>query len=108
MKQLIKKIAIGASLLAPTAFAQRSVPQVPISTTNDIFNLIDRILNVAASLFFTVAVFFIFWAGWLYLNGANNEENLGKAKNQLIYAAIAIFVGLIAFSFPRLIENFVR
>ncbi|HEY4500043.1 MAG TPA: hypothetical protein VJH70_02915 [Candidatus Paceibacterota bacterium] len=109
MKQLIKKIAAGAALLAPTAFAQnRAVPQVPISSTNDIFNIIDRVLNLAATLFFTVAVFFIFWAGWLYLNGASNEENLGKAKNQLIYAAVAIFVGLIAFSFPRLIENFVR
>lgn len=106
MKQFIKKIAIVASAFAPTAFAQRAVPQVPITDTNQIFNIIDRILNFAATLFFSVAVFFIFWSGYLYLK--SDEESIKAAKNQLIYAAVAIFVGLIAFSFPRFIENFVR
>ena len=97
MKNLIK-IGIALSLLAPLAgFAQGGITPVnPLSEQTNIITIIDRVSQWALGLLLVLAAVFIIYAAYLYLTAAGNEENVGKAKNVIIYAAIAIAVGLLS------------
>ena len=97
MKNLIK-IGIALSLLAPLAgFAQGGITPVnPLSEQTNIITIIDRVSKWALGLLLVLAAVFIIYAAYLYLTAAGNEENVGKAKNVIIYAAIAIAVGLLS------------
>ena len=64
--------------------------------TQRLINIINRLTNWLLGLLITLAVVFIIYAAYLYLTAAGNEENVGKAKNVIIYAAIAIAVGLLS------------
>ena len=97
MKNLIK-IGIALSLLTPLAgFAQGGITPVnPLSEQTNIITIIDRVSQWALGLLLVLAAVFIIYAAYLYLTAAGNEENVGKAKNVIIYAAIAIAVGLLS------------
>ena len=97
MKNLIK-IGITLSLLAPLAgFAQGGITPVnPLSEQTNIITIIDRVSQWALGLLLVLAAVFIIYAAYLYLTAAGTEENVGKAKNVIIYAAIAIAVGLLS------------
>ena len=97
MKNLIK-IGITLSLLAPLAgFAQGGITPVnPLGEQTNIITIIDRVSQWALGLLLVLAAVFIIYAAYLYLTAAGNEENVGKAKNVIIYAAIAIAVGLLS------------
>lgn len=111
MKKLTQKIVSAALLALPMlGFAQApSSPRVTtITSVQDIFDIIQTIINWLAATFFAVAVIFIFYAAYLYLTAAGDPEKLTKAKNQLIYSIVAIAIGLIAFSVTTIVSNFIR
>jgi len=113
MKSLTKKIIAASLLVVPlvslaAAPTPAGVPQVQLTDPNQIFRILQSVVNWVAAVFFTVAVLFIFYAAWLYLGAAGDPEKLGKAKDQLIYSIVAIAIGLIAFSVTQIVENFIK
>ncbi len=115
----IKKVAAVASVAfllgAPmVGFAQQTIPcpggncppQVNITSVDRIFQIIRNIVGYIQALFWIAATLFIFYAAYLYLTAAGDPEKVGVAKNQLIYAVIAIAIGLVAFSVPTIIGTF--
>ncbi|MBI5306396.1 hypothetical protein HZB04_02340 [Candidatus Wolfebacteria bacterium] len=105
---MIKKIAIiSLGLLPLLAFAQPTVPTVTgLSSYAGITGTIDKLANWMLGILVAVATVFFIYAGFLYLVGAGDEEKLGAAKNYIIYAVIAIAVGLLSKTITAFLQSF--
>jgi len=116
-----KKLAgiLGFILVAsPTAlvFAQGQIPVVqpplgeqgPIQRPEEAIDLLRKVLVWLATIFWILAVIFIFWAALNYLTARGDQEKADKAKKMLWYAIIAIAIGLMAYAIPTFVENFLR
>ena len=86
---------IGLPILA---LAQTGVqtPPTPITSIEGVFRVINTLINWVFTILLVVAVFFIMMAAFSYLGSAGEPEKVTEAQNKLIYAAVAIGVGLIA------------
>jgi hypothetical protein len=85
-------------IVAPTA--EVNGVRVPIATGEQV---LQNILNTAYFIMGIIAVIVIVIAGFTYATSAGDSGKLTKAKNQILYAVVGIFVVLSAF----VITNFV-
>lgn len=97
-------VALGAN--EPKFADVPTDPNAPIKTPANITNLVNEILFWFSTIFWIAAVGFVFYAAYLYLTGGGSDEKLKQAKKQLLYAVIAIAVGLMAQGLPALIKAF--
>ena len=114
----MKKIfsALVSSLVLPaTALAQAvppgiptNIPQTNITRFEDILVIISRVVGWIQALFFLAATVAIFYAAYLYLTAAGDEEKFKKAKDQFIYAVVAIAIALLSGIVPTIIGNFLQ
>ncbi|OGG43236.1 hypothetical protein A3G50_01085 [Candidatus Jorgensenbacteria bacterium RIFCSPLOWO2_12_FULL_42_11] len=86
---------IGLPILA---LAQTGVqtPPTPITSIEGVFRVINTLTNWIFTILLIIAVFFIMMAAFAYLGSAGEATKVAEAQNKLIYAAVAIGVGLIA------------
>ena len=63
--------------------------------------LFANITNFVAGTIGTLSFLFFFYAGYLYSLGAQNEENIAKAKKIIIGAVLGIMLALAAFAFTN-------
>lgn len=109
-------LASAAALLAAPFLAGAQAPiyvpppttSGPVSSAGGIVNLINQILFWVATIFWIAAALFIFYAGLLYLTAGGDAEKITKAGHQLLYAVIAIVIGLMAYGLPLLLANFLK
>lgn len=80
----------------------------PIQNIDQGIDLFRQILTWFAIIFWIAAALFVFYAAFLYLTAAGNEEQVKKASSQLLYAVIAIAVGLMAYGLPAFVDTFLR
>ena len=59
-------------------------------------------------IFFVIAVLMILFAAFTYLTAAGNEEKVKKARDSIIYAAVAVAVALLAVGFEQIIRTFLE
>lgn len=64
----------------------------------DLKELIKTILNFALGFLGFVATIMVIYGGILYVTSAGNDDNVGKAKKILLYAAIGIVLIMISFA----------
>jgi len=76
------------------------------SDTGGLLDVLGSVVKWVYTIFFIVAVLFIIFAAFNYLTGAETPDKIKSAHSQLIYAAIAIAVALLAVSFQLIIGNF--
>ncbi len=108
--KIIKDSLYGFGLLgflslnfAPlTAVAQDS----PVKSVNDVIRVLNDIVGWAYKIFFIVAVMFVIFAAYKFLFAQEDPEKIKSAKNQVIYAVIAIIIALLAISFDVIIKDF--
>jgi len=72
------------------------LPDNPLNDPKDILRTIHRVANWMFSFLIILAVIFILIAAFNYLTGAGSDEKIKKAHKMLLYAAIAVAVGLLA------------
>jgi undecaprenyl pyrophosphate phosphatase UppP len=119
MKSLKVKIAalsiipvISLLLIAPMNFANGQVGDIPgvqrvgPTTVGGLVDVLRNVVRWVYIIFFVLAVMFILFAAFNYLTAGGEAEKISKAKNQLIYAIIAIVVALLAVGFETIIRNF--
>ena len=82
------------------------VPTSPITSSQQLLDVLPTIVKWVYTIFFVVAVLFILLAAFNYLTAAGNAEKVKSAHQQLMYAAIAIAIGLIAVSASVIIADF--
>lgn len=104
------RIAVVGALFAVSmfstfeAFAQGGItPQQPISS-GSINTVINNVVNWVLGLLLVVAVLYILWAAFLFLQSGGKEEDITKAKKYIQYAIIAIVVAALAKAIVEIIK----
>ena len=75
--------------------------------TLDIGDTISKVTNWLLGLLIALSLLFVVYAAFLYLLGGQDEANIGKAKNIIIYAAIAIVIGLGAKALETIVTSII-
>jgi len=86
MKRILAIVLVGISPII--ALAQAYSPNQGVS---GLFNFAGGILNRAVPLIIALAVVYFIWQVFRYAVAAN-EEDKGKAKTQMIWGIVGIFV----------------
>ncbi len=114
MKSVIKKIEtaaiVGLSLLPFSGFAVGVLNEPPTEAFNSfqqVVNIVGKLLGWIYTIFFVVAAIIIVLAAFNYLTSGGDEEKVKTAKQQFIYAIVAIAVALIATAVQYVVQNLV-
>lgn len=107
---------VGLSLLTNVAVGQGlSNPNIPgvttvgrVSTVGSLVDTVRFIVRWVYIIFFVIAVLMILFAAFTYLTAAGNEEKVKKARDSIIYAAVAVAVALLAVGFEQIIRTFLE
>jgi hypothetical protein len=81
----------------------------PIAPVTSLMAVGQTLCNVTNWLFYfliILAVIFIIIAAFKYLTAGGNEDNVKAASHMLLYAVIAIIVGIVAKAVPGLVGSF--
>jgi hypothetical protein len=73
--------------------------------TGNVQEQVGNILNWVFYFFIVLAVVFILIAAFSYLTAGGDEQKITKAKNELIYAIIAVVIAVLAKSIVALIAG---
>lgn len=115
LQSKIIAVILGVSVIMPLASVVYAQPSTGISlpgantnitTVSGLVDILRGVVRWVYILFFIIAVLFIIFAAFTYLTSAGDPEKVGTAKNQLIYAAVAIAVALLAVGFQSIVSNF--
>ncbi|MDP3052777.1 MAG: hypothetical protein Q8N22_02375 [bacterium] len=98
IKQLKSAILLISLIGLPTLVLAQGIQTAPTPITHieDILRILNTVINWIFTILLLLAVIFIMMAAFSYLGSAGDPEKTKSAANQLIYAAVAIGVGLIA------------
>lgn len=97
----LKKIAVAGAIAALPllAFAQTPILQ-PTAAQADplqqVFGILNTLTNWLLTALIVLAALLVIFAAYTYLTSGGDSEKIGKAKDTLIYAAVAVAVGLLA------------
>ncbi len=83
-------------------------PGYKIGSVNSTLELLRTILKWIATVFWIFAVGYIFYAAYLFLFASHSKDGHQKGKTALIYAVIAIIIGLMAYGLPFLVDQFLK
>ncbi len=84
------------------------IQESPIETAGGILDVIANIVRWVYILFFIIAVLLIIFAAFNYLTAGDQADKIRLARNQLIYAAVAIAVALLSVGVTAIIQNFLE
>lgn len=115
LKEKVLAILVTSSALSPLIAAAQNFPggKIPESgtnapkTINQVFDKIVQIFGYFQVLFFLLAAFFILFAGYQYLSSGGDETKVAAAKNNLLYAVVAIVVALLATAVGPLVKSII-
>jgi hypothetical protein len=104
------------SLLLPLGSFAAGIPPPPsnvkapsnvLTSVNDINTSLCSVVNWVFYGLIVFAVIMVLIAAYGYLTSGGDPEKTKTAGQRLLYAAIAILVGIIAQAFPNLVGSFV-
>jgi uncharacterized membrane protein len=90
------------------ALGYPAVSMAALEKPQDILDLMQSAVTYMYSAFYILAVGFILWAAFNYLQGGTNPKKIETAKAQLKYAVIAIVIALVASGASAIIQNFIK
>lgn len=94
-------------VLAQTPPSQTTVKLKNPLNVNSIEELLEAILGVVIVLATPVIVFFIIYAGFLYVTARGNPEQIKQASQALTYAVIGGVIVLGSFAIATIVGNIV-
>lgn len=112
-KFLSAAAALGSVLVPALAFGQIAPPTgatLPTNPTTDVGGVLRLICLAVAWMFWALiilAIIFVLLAAFGYVTSAGDPEKTGKAKKQIIYAAVAVAVAAFARVVPTLVANLI-
>lgn len=112
LKQFVLNFGMPVALLALPIVAAAQIatgaPAAPTAPVTSLTAVGTSLCNITGWLFYfliILAVIFIIIAAFKYLTAAGDPEKVKAASHMLLYAAIAIVVGIIAKAVPSLIGS---
>lgn len=118
-KFIFSIICLFSLVFIPSVFAI-TAGQIPTSgdigiqkviqseTAEGLKGVVASVVRWTYVIFFIIAVLFLLFAAYNYLTAKGDPETIKNVHNQLIYAAIAIVVALVAVSVDVIIKNFIK
>ena len=102
---LIGLVSVGLS--APIAIA--APPKLPSGPTNydDFIAKIGVFAGWMYGILMALGVVFLLYAAFLYLISQGSDERISTAKKVLIYAIVALVVGVLAGSISKLVQTWI-
>ncbi len=88
--------------------AQQLAAGSPISTPDQIFSILKTIVQYTYTIFFIVAVLFIIFAAFSFLNAKGDPTKITAARSQILWAIVAIVIALISVAAAQIINNFIK
>jgi len=110
VNSVILKVLPLAVILPVLASAQ-TPPTLPTGATTGItgysgvINIIKTVTSWLFGILLVAAVLFLIYAAFLYLTSGGDEEKTKKAKSYVIYAVIAVAIGILAYSIVALVGS---
>ena len=101
MKKILSKI------FYPLAFLSASGVALAQYDENWIYELLCKIVVTGRNILFIIAVGLILLAASFFLTSSGEEEKIKKAKTTLVYAIVAIVLGLLAFVVVGFVADFI-
>lgn len=89
-------IALVPYLAAAQFTSTGALPGAKVTTYQGVLDLLKTLSGWMLGILIALAVVFLIYAAFLYLTSGGEQETLTKAKNYLVYAVVAIGVGLLA------------
>ncbi|PIP24993.1 MAG: hypothetical protein COX34_01290 [Candidatus Nealsonbacteria bacterium CG23_combo_of_CG06-09_8_20_14_all_36_12] len=80
-------------------------PPEKIKTFEDILALANQIINYIFTVLLVVAIIFILISAFTWLTAAGDPLKTGKARDQLMYAIIALAIGALAKGLVFMVAN---
>lgn len=95
-----------ALLITPSlALAQPSYQTQSITNYSDVIRVINTVGNWMLGILLALAAIFIIYAAFLFLTAAGDETKVKEAKNVIIYAIVAIVVGILAWGITQVVQT---
>ncbi|MBI2622953.1 MAG: hypothetical protein HYW65_00035 [Candidatus Liptonbacteria bacterium] len=82
-----------------------SIAPTIASTGTGVFNIVCIVITWIFYVLIILAVVFVIMAAIKYVTASGDPEKIEKANHQIIYAAVAVVVGLLARGFPAIIGS---
>ncbi|MBI4119558.1 MAG: hypothetical protein HY456_01775 [Parcubacteria group bacterium] len=82
-----------------------SPPLPPLTRITDILRILSMLTNWVFALLMAISTIFIFFAAFSYLTAFGDPEKIKTANRRLIFAVVAIIVGLVALGVRPIIEQ---
>jgi len=116
-KKMKKLFVLGVSLsllvspfIAAAQLGADSPPALDEGQITDYGTLMDKIGSIGSymlGILLAIAVIFLIFAAFTYLTSGGEEKATTKAKNYIIYAVVAIAIGLLARGLVEVVRQFV-
>jgi hypothetical protein len=104
-----KYFYITLSILIPFLAGAQNIPRQPqtgITTPQKVIQLIEKASGWFYSALVALAILFIIYAAFKFLTAGGDEKKVGEAKQQLIYAIIALAVAMLATGIVKVLQQF--
>ncbi len=113
MKKILLFSTISLIIIFPVIGFAKKCPDnpsvdCPVTSIQDVMNILRSIVNVMYTAFFIVAIAFILLAAFNYLTAQDDPEKIKSATKQIMWAAVAIAVALISVGFNKIVESFLK
>ena len=106
MKHAVLRVFIAAAVLVPAAVAFAAAPIPNISNYSDVIRVVNTASDWLYGILLSLAVLFVIYAAYRFLNAAGDPKALETAKMQILYAIIAVVVAVLAKTLIGLVSNF--
>ena len=102
LKKVLTKalVVVVLSSLANVALGA-NVPT--FGSINDVIRKVCNLVDVLFTVLLVLVVVFVIFAAYNYLTSGGNPEKVKSANQQLIYAAVAILVGIVSKGVPVIV-----
>jgi len=106
---LVKLGASGAaiSIWTPPLASAATLPNANVNNLQGFVNLICTIAGWLFAFLIVLAIVFILIAAFYYLTASDNAQRRSAANYMIVFAAVAIALGILARSLPFLVSSLV-
>lgn len=99
--------AAGTPAAAPTPEPFPSPSELPSWSISEVTGLVGKIINWIFTFLMIFVVVMVIMAGFMFVTGGGNPDNVTKARNMLMFALVGFAVGMLAKGIIVLVESFI-
>ncbi|MDO8530087.1 MAG: hypothetical protein Q7S10_01645 [bacterium] len=104
-KKIITSLTSAALFALPLMALAVQIPAAPQGTLTSVTELINPILDLMWQVFIALAFIMVFIAAFLFITANGDPGKLASARQALIWSAVAVGIGIAAFSIPIIIAS---